>query len=474
MFANKDEELNALTATAALQVPQVIRGETLFGTEVEHRSRATNSAVVTARLNLDDLVWPRSELTPAFHTPIAEIIDFLVETGVRLDFDRNPYLQDALEHMAQFNSLGRRVLENSYRDMAGLFLRDGIVAEAERSLGDLRVLEGWPSINPGRNTRVRACPPRLVHILAGNAPIVPPITIIRGALSKGAHLLKMPSNDMFTATAILRTMAEIDPSHPVVQSFAAVYWRGGDERTESALFRSQYFDKIVVWGGDAAVRHALKYVGPGFEMISFDPKVSISLIGREVFASEAGVAEAARRAAVDTLAFNQDACTSSRYHFVEGSVEQVDAYCEQLVAAMGVDVRYGMGPGGPVPPADTLEAVDMLSYLEPLYRVFGKADGAGMAVRSDEPVDFHPSGKLVNVVRVDDLADALPHVTVATQTVGVFPPGRRKALRDRLASAGVQRITTLGSEEGFGGVPHDASWPLHRFMRWVLDEGEED
>jgi hypothetical protein len=133
-----------------------------------------------------------------------------------------------------------------------------------------------------------------------------------------------------------------------------------------------------------------------------------------------------------------------------------------------------MGPGGPTPPADTLEAVDMLSYLEPLYRVFGKPDGSGMVVRSDQPVDFHPSGKLVNVVRVDDLTDALPHVTVATQTVGIFPPHRRKGLRDRLASAGVQRIITLGSAEGFGGVPHDASWPLHRFMRWVLDEGVEE
>ena len=96
-----------------------------------------------------------------------------------------------------------------------------------------------------------------------------------------------------------------------------------------------------------------------------------------------------------------------------------------------------------------------------------------MAIRSDEPVDFHPSGKLVNVVRVDDLTDALAHVTVATQTVGVFPSARRVALRDRLGSAGVQHISTLGESEGFGGTPHDACWPLHRVMRWVLDEGDE-
>jgi len=456
-----------------LLVPHVVRGRTELGSAVVHRSRATKSAVATAALDLDALIWPRAQLPPAFDTPIAEIVDFLVETGERLTFDRNPYLQEALGHMVHFSTLGPRVLENSYRDIALMFRRDGLQAELERSLGDVRAIDGWPSINAGRDTRVRAAPPRLVHILAGNAPIVPPISIIRGALSKGVNLLKMPSNDMFTATAILRTMADIDPSHPVVQSFSAVYWRGGDSKTESALFRSQYFDKIVVWGGESAVRHVLKYVGPGLEMISFDPKVSISLLGHEIFTSERMLDAAAARGAHDVISLNQDACTASRYQFVEGSVEEVDRYCERLLRAMAVDVRYGAGPGGPIPPPFALEALDMLSYLEPLYAVFGQPDGGGMVVRSQEPIDFHPSGKLVNVVQVDRLEHALPHVTVATQTVGIYPPARRVALRDRLASAGVQRIITLGEVGAFGGVPHDASWPLHRFMRWVLDEGAE-
>ena len=458
---------------ASILVPHVVKGVTQFGTDVAHTSRARASVITTPTLALDDLVWPRRDLCPMADTPLAEIIDFLVETGERLAFDRNPHLQQALEEMVHFSTLGSRVLENSYRDLPLLFDRARLQQEAERNLGDLRMLDGWPSINPGRRTRVRAIPPRLIHVLAGNAPVVPPLTIIRGALSKGVHLLKMPSNDMFTATALLRTMADIDPGHPVVRSFSAVYWRGGDASVESAIFRSQYFDKIVVWGGDAAVRHVSKYVGPGFEMVSFDPKVSISMLGREIFASEATLGDAARRGAAASLIFNQDACNSSRFHFVEGGTEDVDRYCERLVAAMGVDVRYGDGPNGPIPPSETLEAVEMLSFLEPLYRVFGRPDGRGMAVRSDQPVDFHPTGKLVNVVRVDNLADALDHVTVATQTVGIFPPARRVALRDRLGSAGVQHITTLGESEGFGGTPHDACWPLHRVMRWVLDEGEE-
>src|SRR3546814_4084721 len=71
------------------------------------------------------------------------------------------------------------------------------LAEAEQSLGSLDTVDGWRErVVQGRKVSIRAFPPRIVHILAGNAPIVPPITIVRGAITKGVHLMKMPSNDM--------------------------------------------------------------------------------------------------------------------------------------------------------------------------------------------------------------------------------------------------------------------------------------
>src|SRR3546814_18727556 len=109
----------------------------------------------------------------------------------------------------------------------------------------------------------------------------------------------------------------------------------------------------------------------------------------------------------------------------------------------------------------------MLSTLEPSYRVFGQPDGRGMGIRSSEPVAFNPGGKLVNVVEVDALDDAMQHVTVATQSVGVYPYARIAEVRDQLASAGVQRIVGLGGINGgtFGGLPPDGGWPVHRTDR---------
>ncbi|MGH6781949.1 MAG: acyl-CoA reductase, partial [Sphingomonadaceae bacterium] len=305
---------DAIDMSNRILVPHVIKGETIIEAQVEHRSRATGDIVMTPEIDLDSMIWPRGEPGPAFDTPIAEIVDFLVEVGHALDFDRNRHLQEAAAHNVHFNTLGPRILENCYRDIARFFEREAIEAEAEGSLGGLDVVDGWRDrIVRGRRVQVRAFPPRLVHILAGNAPIVPPITIVRGAISKGVHLLKMPSNDMFTATALLRTMADVGPNHPVTRSFSAAYWRGGDASIESHIFRSQYFDKLAVWGGDAAVRHAMKYAAPGFEIVSFDPKVSISLVGREAFASEETLAAAVTGGAADVVAFNQDACSCARF-----------------------------------------------------------------------------------------------------------------------------------------------------------------
>ena len=269
--------------TIRMSVPHVVRGRVSEPTP-EHFTEYKDFA--TPELDLDELVWPRSEPGPAFDLPLAEIIDFLVAVGERLTLDDNEYLQHALEQSVACSELGPRILTKAYEGLAHGFNAESLWFQVDREVGR-DVLDGWKEIPDlhGRVRRVRAFPPRLVHVLAGNAPGVTGGTIARGALSKGVHLLKLPSNDLFTGTAILRTMAEVDPDHPVTQSFSCVYWRGGDPEVEGALFRAQYFDRLVAWGGDAAIQSAIKYMAPGFDLVSFDPKVSISLLGREALAS---------------------------------------------------------------------------------------------------------------------------------------------------------------------------------------------
>jgi len=454
-----------------LQVPHFVRGEVRWGEEREYFSRDLGLPFVTPEISFDEIVTPRSQPSPMADVPLSEILDFLVETRERLDLDTNEYLQESLELTSQISGISRTIMENLFRLPLDFLRRDAMEYRLERNFGSLDVLDGWVEhVDPnGRASRVRAIPPRLIHMIAGNAPIGVMMSIADGVLVKGINVFKVPSVDPFTTIAVLRTMADIDPDHPVVRSLSAIYWRGGDAQVEGILYRAQYFDKLVAWGGGEAITNVAKYVGPGFQLVAFDPKVSMSVVGHEAFESDASLHEAAEVLASDTAGMNQDACVCPRHAFVEGTVEEVDRFCDVLIDHLVVDRRHK--GGGPRTPAYIREAVDGLRFLEPEYRVWGSYDGRGLIVRSPEPVDWHPNNVTLNVVPVSSMADSARYATVATQTVGVWPYHRKAEIRDRLAYAGVQRVCRLGHAGMVTlGIPHDAMYPLHRFVNWVVDD----
>jgi len=449
-------------------VCHVVKGRTVVGTEAAYGRFATPA------LNLDELVWSRREPGPAFNVPLTEIMDVLVQTGERLTRDPDGLLAEALDFSARTSPLPRSVLERSYSSLGRIFDRRSMEFQVREELGGPEVLDGWREVldaPSGRRHRTRAFPPRLIHVIAGNAPGVAALSVLRGALTKGVHLLKLPSNDLFAATAILRTLAAVAPEHPLTRSFSAAYWRGGDAKVEGLLFRPQFFDKLVAWGGASTIQSAKQYIGPGFELVAFDPKTSISLIGREAFESDAVLAEVADSAAADATIMNQQACASSRVQFVEGSVAQVDRYCALLQTRLGVERPTTSAIGNPLG-GELRDEIDGLRDMQPHYRVWGGYEGKGVVIRSEEPVDFHPDGRVVNVVPVASLAEAVLRANVATQTVGVYPSARKAELRNALAAAGVQRIVELGKAVAFEtGISHDGFYPLQRFVRWVNDEG---
>jgi acyl-CoA reductase LuxC len=457
-----------------LAAPHFVQGALVEGDAVRHRSRDLGADFVTPALDLDALVLPRSQLPPLLDVKLAEIIDFLVETGERLHLDRNPHLQECLELSAATNPLPRRVVENLYRQAPYYLNRQLLESIVDSTFANREALDGWVERVDvyGNKGAIRAFPPRMVHMLAGNAPSGCVSSIAQGALVKAVNLFKMPSSDPFTTVAVLRTMAEIDSKHPVVRSMSAVYWAGGDTSIERALYRPQYFDKIVAWGGGEAINNVIQYLGPGIQLISFDPKSSISMIGREAFESEDRIAEVAELLAADTTVFNQEACLASRYAFVEGlgsQRHQIESFCAKLALRLNVDRDLASAVGPPLT-ADRREEIEVMEAMGDLT-VWGAFDGRGLVILSDRPVEFQPTNKTSNVVMVESLDDAIRYVNVATQTIGVYPFERKARLRDRLASAGAQRLCRLGTANAHVlGSPHDAMYPLQRFVHWIGDD----
>lgn len=459
-------------AGKVVRAPFFIRGRLVDADEVRHVSRDLGVTFASPRLDLNEVVTKRSEPGPLFDVKLDEILDFLVETAARMDIKTNPYLQECAELTAATNPLPKRIIENIYRRPGKFLTREAMLFQLKVNLGDPAFVDGWVERSDplGQKSEVRAFPPRLVHMIAGNSPSGALTTIAQGALVKAVNVIKMPSSDPFTAVAILRTMADIDPDHPVVRAFSAVYWRGGDESVERVIYRPQYFDRIVGWGGGEAINNVVKYAGPGLQLVSFDPKASISILGAEAFASDEIMDEVAELAASDITIFNQEACIASRFVFAEAPVERVDRFCEKLLTRLAVDRPYASAKSLP-PPAEICEEIKVLRMEDEDFRVWGQADGSGLVIRSPEPVDFHPTAKTANVIPVADIADAVRFVNVATQTVGVYPHRRNVEIRDALAAAGAQRIVKLGSaDKNCLGGPHDAMYPLARFVLWTAVE----
>ena len=456
---------------AVLPAPFFVRGRVVNESTVRHTSRDLGASFATPELDLDAIVVPRSELPPALGVKVDEIIDLLVETGEALSLDKNPHMQGCLERLSATNPLPRRIVENLYRSAPRLLNRESLETMLSSNFDNRQVLDGWVTRvdQLGNQGHLRAFPPRMIHMLAGNAPAGCIASVAQGALVKGINLFKMPSSDPFTTVAVLRTMAEVDANHPVVRSMSAVYWPGGDDTVERTIYRPQFFDRIVAWGGGPAIMNVIKYLGPGIQLVSFDPKSSISMVGREVFESDEILADVADRVAQDTTVYNQEACLASRYVFIEGEQLQIERFCDVLAGRLAVDRDFASAQGPPLP-ADIRGEIEVMETMGEL-KTWGRSDGSGLVVLSDRPVDFYPSNKTSNVVKVPALEDAVQYVNVATQTIGMYPWHRKPELRDRVASAGGQRLCRVGTaNKHVPGGPHDAMFALQRFVHWMADD----
>jgi Acyl-CoA reductase (LuxC) len=367
-----------------------------------------------------------------------------------------------------------------------MFEPSGLLELAEETIG-IAYLDGWVPSRKAPNCRVRAVGTRQLHITAGNVPVVAAMTIIRGALTKSDVLIKSPSNDPLTANAIMRTLIELDASHPVVKHVAVAYWKGGDEFMDQQIVRISRIDKITAWGGMTSVKHIQKFLTPGIDLTALNPKYSVSVIGKEAMESEAAMTEAALGVAVISGLFNQTACSNTRLVYVESdtddeSLDRLERFGRKIVAAYQTLPAFISTPAA-APNADLEAELEAVALEDEFYTVEGDTVNGGMVLsRFADRVDFYDqlNNRVVNIVPVEDLLDIVKWCDDTTQTVGVYPESLRDRLLDPLSLAGVQRLVPLRGGDPVrlfqdmntlpAGMPHDGIEPLRRNVRWVIDQ----
>jgi hypothetical protein len=421
-----------------------------------------------------------SNLKDLYSLSIDEILSFLNDLGKRLVLEENEYLQDAFKLACDASGLTPSVLRKTYNALPMFFEPSSIREMLEKRIG-IKYLEEWvpTQMNDGRTVSVKAFGARTVHIIAGNVPLVAAGTIIRSCSTRSDTIIKLPSNDPLTATALVRTMVDMDQNHPVTKHVCTCYWKGGDLEFEEAFYRPDYIEKIIAWGGFASVKHITRYLQPGIDLITLDPKLSTSIIGAEAFQDEETLRTVAQRAAIDVGAYNQEACVNSRIIYVQsGTNDEGIKRINQLGAFLYYSL-VNLPPHVSTSPkhfnVDLKVNIDGLRMDDEFYRVYGGEENEGAVIVSqfDEPVDFSHQlcGRVVNLVPIDDLQTAVSSVNAYTQTVGIFPEHLKHELRDDLIIHGVQRIVSLGfAPAGSLATPQDSIEPIRRSLKWVTDE----
>ena len=421
-----------------------------------------------------------AEMTDLYELSFDEILDVLAALGNALDFESNTHLQEAYEASLVANVLPAEMMKNSYRVLRALFSRDNVTEIADSQVG-LDYLNGWVPhrLRDGRELRVRAFGSRVLHIPAGNGGLVSAVTILRSVITRSDVIVKAPSNDPLTAIAIARTLADVAPDHPITKHLVVGYWKGGDRSVEEILYQPHHIEKIVAWGGLASVKHVTRYIQPGLELIALDPKRSATIIGREAFADEHTMREVARRAATDIGVANQEGCANARVIYVltgtddEGLAnanrfgELVYQELVSLPAVVSTAPRY--------PNRELLDHLEASRMTDDFYRVIGgeEREGAIVVSQLDEPVDYSPmlSGRVANVVPVDNIDKVAAAVNSYTQTIGIYPESLKRQLRDTLPLFGAQRLTSLGYACSVAvAMPQDAIEPIRRMCKWIVDE----
>lgn len=461
----------------------VIRGEWIDDHLVEFGGRGVGITFLSpdphhyvSRLPLQD---PRA-LGDLYQLRFDDILEYIERLGQRLKLAESPHLQQALEAACLTSSLTRPLLRAAYESLPQLFTAKSARELAENTVG-IDHLEGWvgKTLNDGRRVSIRAFGARALHIIAGNSPMVAALSILRNAITRSDAIIKSPSNDPFTALAIARTMLDMDATHPLTRHLSVAYWKGGDSALEKQLYQPRNIEKIVAWGGFASVRHVTQYIQPGLQLISLDPKRSVSIIGREAFADEATMRDVATRLASDVGAMNQEACVSARVVYVLsgtdedglGRLQRLGQYTYEAMQKLPERISTAAKASDP----ELRSLLNAARLNDEWYHVIGGArdEGAIVVSKLPEPVDFATrlTKRTANLVPIDHLDEVCAAVDAYTQTVGVYPESLKQQLRDRLALYGAQRFTSLGYAVAAAiAAPQDAIESTRELCKWIVCE----
>lgn len=413
--------------------------------------------------------------------PIETIVEVLDEASKRWLDREYPLRRLALEAIPPITGLSREVVEASLDAEMESSRRDDLWRALCLEIGNPLYLNDF-QYNPQLSGYSRAFGPELIlAIFSENIPALPHLPFMRAALVKSACLGKVARGEPVFAPLYLRTIEEIDPE--MAECFAVLYWQGGEEEIESALF--ERVDAVILFGGVETCRYLLEKIPRRVKAIVHGHRLGFGVIGRQKLRRE-GLAKLAEEVALDCSMFDQQACLSPHVYYVEeGGEVSPKEFCEALAAAM--ERLNDKMPRGRLSPQEASRihqlraSYEMRELSGQEVSLWSSSSGTDWTlVYEKDPGAFSPSPlhRFLRIYGVEDIFKVLSSL----KAIGPFLQNAAVAIGDRrerefinhLGALGVARITSPG-KMAFPSMMwhHDGISPLSSLLRWCDVEKKE-
>lgn len=321
----------------------------------------------------------------------------------------------------------------------------------------------------------------ILHVLSGNVFLVGPSSVVEGAITGNATILKLSSGEQDFMPAFIRSIEEVEKELGLQGALSSTlalvdYSSGNKEALEG--FKAQV-DGVLVWGGEAAVQAYRDNLPANTKMIIYGPKLSIC------FVSDEGLRTLGAKAVAESIArelaiWDQAACTAPQMCVVE-SKEIADLLLSELPAAL--QAWQKTIPAGRLDDNEAAEiqkrrgtaSMDALMGCGDLATPSSK-DLSWTITSNPDPEGFEietsPLHRTLEIRVSPDRETFLDRVAALKgyiQTVGLaVGPSEHLSLYQDLTANGALRVVPLG--EMTGGEhddPHDGARDLTLLMNLV-------
>lgn len=368
------------------------------------------------------------------------------------------------------SSFEREELKKTIHLLSHLLSRQSLEKRIEAELTNKNVLDRFTKLAFG-TAKVRAIPRGVtLHVTAGNVFLSSIDSLVMGLITKNLSILKVSHQNKFFPIYFAEKLKEFDVKNILADKFAIVYWKGGDQKIESAIKKK--VKTIIAWGGEEMVdsyRHDLPL---GVKLLDFGPKVSIQVLSQNGIKNK-NLGQIAKNIVTEVIAWNQQACASPQNLYVQKGIDVKD-----LMEKLNVAFEEA-APRGPI---DADEAVEILK--EKYRATYSKLMQAGeMKIGEDfllhfeqnsflRPSPLNRSLLLKFYQDADDLFHLLSPFSFYLQSCSyLFDKNEKEKYLNLIALAGMKRFAPLGTiMMGMDGAPHDGRFVLRELVQFIGDE----